>query len=308
MIMGPERLIKEAGIMQIPDDEKSASLIINKDQIISKRTVPGLVVKTEIIKDGIKINITLKDNTIIDRPVHLCFGVTHKKAVQIIRLNLKIGQNSSMSVYSHCVFPFAEDVTHEMDAAIKIGENSKYEYLERHIHSEEGGVKVIPKAVINLGKNARYKSEFELMRGRVGRIDMDYQVFCASYSVMDMSVRVNGRGNDVIDIKESGTLMGEYSKGVLTSRVALRDDASANIYNKLVATADYARGHVDCKEIVRDNAVANAVPIVEVRNPKAHITHEASIGSVDSKELQTLMSRGHSEEEAVELIIEGLLS
>ncbi len=307
--MGPESLIaEEAGISQVLDDEKSASLIINKDRIISSRTVQGLVVKTENIKDGIRINITLEDNIIIDRPVHLCFGVTHKKAVQIIRLNLKVGKNSSMSVYAHCVFPFAEDVTHEMDAVIKVGENSKYEYLERHIHSEEGGVKVIPKAVIKLGKNARYKSEFELIRGRVGRIDMDYQVFSESYSVMDMSVRVNGRGNDVIDIKESGNLMGEYSKGVLKSRVALRDDASANIYNKLIATADYARGHVDCKEIVRDNAVANAVPIVEVRNPKAHITHEASIGSVDSKELQTLMSRGHKEEEAVELIIEGLLS
>lgn len=307
--MGPESLIaEEAGISQVLDDEKSASLIINKDRIISSRTVQGLVVKTENMKDGIRINITLEDNIIIDRPVHLCFGVTHKKAVQIIRLNLKVGKNSSMSVYAHCVFPFAEDVTHEMDAVIKVGENSKYEYLERHIHSEEGGVKVIPKAVIKLGKNARYKSEFELIRGRVGRIDMDYQVFSESYSVMDMSVRVNGRGNDVIDIKESGNLMGEYSKGVLKSRVALRDDASANIYNKLIATADYARGHVDCKEIVRDNAVANAVPIVEVRNPKAHITHEASIGSVDSKELQTLMSRGHNEEEAVELIIEGLLS
>jgi Fe-S cluster assembly scaffold protein SufB len=307
--MGTESLIvEEAGISQVLDDEKSASLIINKDRVISSRTVQGLVVKTENIKDGIKINITLEDNIIIDRPVHLCFGVTHKKAVQIIRLNLEIGKNSSMSVYAHCVFPFAEDVTHEMDAAIKVGENSKYEYLERHIHSEQGGVKVIPKAVINLGKNARYKSEFVLLRGRVGRIDMDYQVFSESYSVMDMSARINGRGNDVIDIKESGNLMGEYSKGVLKSRVALRDNASANIYNKLVATADYARGHVDCNEIVMDNAVANAVPIVEVRNPKAHITHEASIGSVDSKELQTLMSRGHSEEEAVELIIEGLLS
>jgi len=306
--MGPEILIEKAGISQVLNDEKSASLIINKDQVTSKKTVPGLVVDTENIKDGIKINMTLKNNTVIDRPVHLCFGVTDKKAVQIIKLNLEIGKNSSMSVYSHCVFPFAEDVTHAMDATIKVGANSKYEYLERHIHSEEGGIKVIPKATVDLEKNSRYKSGFELMQGRVGRIDMDYQVFSKSYSVMDMSVRINGRGNDIINIKESGNLMGEYSKGVLTSRVALRDNASANIYNKLIATADYARGHVDCKEIVRDNAVANAVPIVEVRNPRAHITHEASIGSVDSKELQTLMSKGHSEEEAVELIIEGLLS
>ena len=34
----------------------------------------------------------------------------------------------------------------------------------------------------------------------------------------------------------------------------------------------------------------------------------AAIGSVDSKQLRTLMSRGLTEDEAVELIIEGLLS
>jgi len=79
------------------------------------------------------------------------------------------------------------------------------------------------------------------------------------------------------------------------------------VYNKLSATAAHARGHVDCKEIVQDSAVATAVPIVEVRHPQARITHEAAIGSVDSKQLETLMSRGLSEEEAVGMIIEGLL-
>ena len=43
-------------------------------------------------------------------------------------------------------------------------------------------------------------------------------------------------------------------------------------------------------------------------HPKAHVTHEAAIGSVDSKQLQTLMARGLSEDEAVDLIIQGLLS
>jgi Fe-S cluster assembly scaffold protein SufB len=76
----------------------------------------------------------------------------------------------------------------------------------------------------------------------------------------------------------------------------------------LTADAAFARGHVDCKEIVQDNGVATAVPIVEVHHPKAHITHEAAIGSVDSKQLETLMSRGLSEDDAVELIINGLLS
>jgi hypothetical protein len=38
------------------------------------------------------------------------------------------------------------------------------------------------------------------------------------------------------------------------------------------------------------------------------VTHEAAIGSVDSKQLQTLMSRGLTEEKAVDLIIQGLLT
>ena len=65
---------------------------------------------------------------------------------------------------------------------------------------------------------------------------------------------------------------------------------------------------MDCTEIVQDNASVNAVPIVTVNNPKAHITHEAALGSVDSKQLQTLMAHGLSEEEATDLIIQGLLS
>jgi len=74
-----------------------------------------------------------------------------------------------------------------------------------------------------------------------------------------------------------------------------------------VADAPHARGHVDCKEIVQDEATASAIPIVEVKHPKAHITHEASIGSVDRKQLETLMSRGLPEDDAVEAIIQGLL-
>ena len=305
--MGIEDLIKLANIHSAMQDSNTARLVINKDRIIDTNVVPGLIVDAKEIKDGVDINITLREDTIVENPVHLCFGVTHKKAIQKIIMNISIGQNSRISVFAHCVFPNAVDVRHIMDAKIKVGKGAKYSYLEKHIHSEEGGITVIPKARITLEEDARLKTEFELTRGRVGIINIDYETTCGRESVMEMTARISGKGNDVIKIKEAGNLVGEGARGVLTSRIALRQNARAEVYNKLVATADYARGHVDCKEIIQDNAVASAIPIVEVRNPKAHITHEASIGSVDSKQLQTLMSRGLSENEAVELIIAGLL-
>jgi|LGVF01.1.fsa_nt_gb Fe-S cluster assembly scaffold protein SufB len=306
--MSVEELIKAAGIHEAVNDKNTGRLIINRDKVVDSNVIPGLVIDAKEIKDGVDINFILKENTIIENPVHLCFGVTDKEAIQKIIMNVDIRKNSKISLIAHCVFPNAVDVKHIMDAKVKIGKGSKYSYFERHIHNEEGGIVVIPKAYIDLEENSRFKTEFELLRGRVGTINIDYEITCGKASVMEMTTRINGRGNDYINIKESGNLVGERSRGVLTSKIAVRQNAKANIFNRMIATGDYARGHVDCKEIIQDNAVAKAIPIVEVRNPKARITHEASIGSVDSKQLQTLMSRGLSEDESVELIISGLLS
>jgi Fe-S cluster assembly scaffold protein SufB len=73
------------------------------------------------------------------------------------------------------------------------------------------------------------------------------------------------------------------------------------------AQAKGARGHVDCREILKDNAVASAVPIVKVTHPLAKVTHEAAIGTVDRKELETLMAHGLNPEQATELIVSRML-
>ena len=167
---------------------------------------------------------------------------------------------------------------------------------------------VLPKANVTVLEGGRFKTEFELIKGRVGKIDFGYETECHAHGTVDMVARISGRGDDEIRINESAHLVGEYARAALKSHLALRDDARAEVFNTLRADAAYARGHVDCKEIVQGRASAKAVPIVEVNHPTAHVTHEAAIGSVDSKQLQTLQSRGLTEDEAVEIIIEGLLS
>lgn len=106
---------------------------------------------------------------------------------------------------------------------------------------------------------------------------------------------------------EEGARAAFLSSCTFPSAVDILHAMDADIKNTLVASAPMARGHVDCREIVQDEAVANAIPVVRVHHPKAHVTHEASIGSVDAKQLETLMSRGLTEDEATDLVIEGLL-
>ena len=302
------RLYKTAHIDKALDDPNVAHLTISHDKVISSQSLPGLNVIPKEIKDGVDIKIVLEEGVVIKNPVHMCFGMLKQEGVQRIILDIDIKPRASIFVIAHCIFPDAVKVQHLMNGKIKVGEHASYTYLEKHIHADSGGVEVVPKARVMLSDYARFKTDFELLQGRVGKIEIDYETICLAHSVMEMTAKINGSGDDVIKINESALLEGEGARGVLTSRVALRQNARAEVFNKIIATAPFTRGHVDCKEIVQDKAIASATPIVEVRDPKAHVTHEAAIGSVDSKQLQTLMSRGLSEEEAVALIIQGLLS
>lgn len=290
------------------DDPNVAHLIINANHVIGMHSVPGLDVQVDELDDGVKAVLTLAEGTHVAKPVHLCFGMTPEKGIQRIIMDVTIEPRAKISLLAHCVFPFAIDVQHIMDARIRVGQGAEYRYFEKHVHSRAGGVQVYPKAVVEVGPDALFQTEFELIQGRVGLIDIDYDATCEAGSLLDMSARISGRGDDRIKISETARLVGEKARGVLTSKIAVRDNARAEVHNKLIATASYARGHVDCNEIVQDNGVATAIPIVDVRNPKAHVTHEAAIGSVDNKQLETLMSRGLSEDDAVEIIINGLLS
>lgn len=303
-----EDVLSGAGIEKnILNDPEVAHVVLDRNKILGMNTVPGLEIDANELDDGLEASITVKENTVIEKTVHLCFGVIPEQGVQRIIMDIKVEPNAGISILAHCIFPNAVDVRHIMEGTIDIAEGASYRYLEKHVHSPKGGVRVYPQAKVSVGEGGRFESIFELLKGRVGLIDIDYETTCQARAVMEMTARISGRGSDVIKIDERGHLVGERSRGVLKSNIAVRDQASADIENTMTADAAGARGHVDCKEIVRDRAIARAVPIVEVRHPKAHITHEAAIGSVDSKQLETLLSRGLPEEDAVELIIQGML-
>lgn len=284
-----------------------AHLEIHGNEVVGSHLVPGFHVDVEELDDGIEAWIRVDKGVRIANPVHMCFGMLPAEGLQKIIMHVEAADDSFASVQAHCTFPNAIDITHRMEADVVVGAGATYEYFERHLHGAEGGVIVVPKTRVHVKEGGRFKTEFELIKGMAGVIDFDYEVDCDAFSTLDMISRIIGRGGDKIRINETGHLNGEGATAVLQSHLALRDEATAEIYNTLTASAPHARGHVDCKEVVQGNAVARAVPVVEVSHPLAHVTHEAAIGSVDSKQLQTLMSRGLDEDAATDLIIEGLL-
>lgn len=299
------QITKTDDIFSQPD---IAHIFIHHHKVIQSHLLPGLHIEVKEFNDHVEVYTSVDKNTIIEKPVHMCFGMIPENGIQRIITHTDILENASISVLAHCAFPNAIDIQHIMDGTIQVGKNARYRYFEKHIHGTHGGVKIYPHAKIHLLDYAHFYSEFELLKGRAGLIDIRYEATCEANSVLEMVTRISGKGDDQIQIKEIGHLVGEKARGFLSSRVAATGNTKAEVYNKLTASAAYARGHVDCTEIIKDHGVVSAIPVVEVNHPKAHITHEAALGSVDSKQLQTLMARGLNEEMATDLIIQGLLS
>jgi hypothetical protein len=303
-----QELYESIGLDAHDHDDGAARVVVHGNQVVGTHLVPGLEVEAEERPYGIEARIGVREGVRLSKPVQICFGMLPETGLQHILLDIRMGEDAVASIVAHCTFPNARKVEHRMDASIRVGPGAEYRYFERHVHGPDGGVLVVPKAKVRVEEGGRFKTEFELIKGRVGNLDIDYDVECRANSVAELLARINGRKDDQVRIRETGHITGEFGRAVLNTYIALRDRARAEVINTLKADAQGARGHVDCKEIVQDEAVAKAVPVVEVNHPGAHVTHEAAIGSVDSKQLETLLSRGLEEEDAVDLIIEGLLS
>ncbi len=295
------------GDKAILENNEIAHLVASGHKLLSMNSVAGFEVDAKETRTGISAKVIVKEGIKIKNPVHLCFGVLHKKGTQKIKMDVRFEKNSSAHFIAHCIFPNAEKVRHIMDAVVEIGEGAEMRYSETHYHGLYGGIEVIPKAVVRISNNGRYFADFTLTTGRVGTLDIDYSVEAGENAVTELTARVFGHGNDDIKIKEKVVLAGKNSRSIIKTRVAIEDDAQAEVTGITEGKAEGARGHVDCMEIVKDNAIAKAIPIVNVTNPLAKVTHEAAIGSVDKRQMETLMAHGLTPEEAVDVIVKGIL-
>ena len=291
----------------ILDDTRIAHVVGHGHRILSQRMVPGLHADFEERPDAIAGKIVIEAGAQIPQPIHMCFGLAHATGVQQIKVDLEIGEGAQAHVLAHCLFPFATAAEHRMQAVMTVGPNASLAYTEGHYHGPHGGMQVLPHATIRISKGARYFSDFSLLSGSVGNLDIDYLVEVEEEGVAELSAKIFAHKTDHISLKEAVMLRGQRSRGLIKTRVVLEDRACAEITGITEAHAAGARGHVDCMEIVQGDAYASAIPIVRVFHPEAKVTHEAAIGSVNKKELETLMARGLAPEQAVELIVSGIL-
>jgi len=301
------RLFGEAG-WSTPAIAEAAHLVAYGQTLASVQSLPGVRVQAGASDGGIGAQIVVGAGIIVAQPIHLCLGLFEAFGVQDVQLTLTLEPGAQATVWAHGLFATAQTARHSMRAEIRLMDGAVLRHQEAHYHGASGDIVVSPHATVHLGQGARYLADFSLLHGRVGRLDIDYAVTVGEGALAELTSRVYGFADDAIRLRERLDLDGAGARGLVKSRVAVRDDARADVIGIIEGNAAGARGHVDCMEVVRDRAVVSAAPEVRVRHPQAKVTHEAAIGSVDSRQLETLMARGLAPDDAVDLIVRGMLT
>jgi len=292
---------------EVITDPHTAHLVVDGNRLLSLKDIPGVTLEAETADDHIHARLDIAQGASIENPIHLCIGMLAPEATQHIDIQIQVGQEAQAKLLAHCLFPNALRNEHRMDAHVELGAGATVRYREGHLHGVSGGTLVVPRALVRLGEGSRYFSEFSLTKGRAGELDLENIIEADANAIAEITASVFGRGNDRIRIKDDVLLSGSRSRGLIKTRVAVAERASSEVIGITRGTAEGVRGHMDCTEIIRDEATARAEPIVDVSHPLAKVTHEAAVGTVDQRQLETLMARGLTPDQAVDVVITGLL-
>ena len=288
-----------------------ARLYVEEGNVLSLREIDGLKIKTEEISDGVKLRVEIEEGMKIEKPVFLCFEILGTKGRQIVFPEIILRQNSQADILANCIFPNAREVVHKMEAKILLEENAKLNYLESHYHGESFGADVVSNLDVVLKKGSLFENNFSLTKGSIGRLRINLNLKMEERAFSHIFTKVIGKGGqDNTKIVDRVFLEGKDSSSMLKMKGAAVNGGKLFFEGKIEAAerATGAIGHLDCQEIiVGKDSFAQSIPVIAVNNPEARITHEASVGKVSQKELGTLMTRGLSEEEAIDFIVRGKL-
>ena len=285
---------------------KNPSIIIEGHKVIKEVPHPGVLIEKKSYEDKIEIKINVLPDTVVEKPVHMCLSKLGS-GNQLIAITMDIGENAKVKIISHCAFK-GKNLKHISRTKLRVKKGASLEVSEIHYHDKDTDIVIDAKSEGIVEEKASYKSLFKIDSNNAGKVRVEYVVDILDYATADVETKIAGRDGDEIYVKDIMYLKGKYSRAISKSRLMALGKTKAEFYGETYGLGDYSRGHIDCAEIVRSKEVTvKAIPIVVVNNETAKVTHEAAVGSIDKKQLETLMARGLDDDEAVDVIVKGML-
>lgn len=146
----------------------------------------------------------------------------------------------------------------------------------------------------SFGSQVSYLYPMSILKGENAKMEYTGITFAGNGQNLDTGVKVVHAAPNTSSHMSSKSISKDGGRSTFRSSV------------KVAANAENSKSSVSCESLMLDdNSRSDTIPVMDIRNDKVDMGHEAKIGRISDETIFYLMSRGMSEVEAKAMVVSG---
>ena len=239
-------------------------------------------------------------------PVQTCLLIGSKQVSQTVHNIIVVEEGAQLDVITGCsTRKGVEKGLHLGISEMYVKKGATLNFTMIHNWAEQIGVR--PRTVVHVEEGGTYINNYITLKP-VKSVQMYPTVHLKGKGAFTRlnSIGVAHPGSE-LDLGSRVIFDAPDTKAELISRT-ITTGGKVIARGEMIGNADGAKGHLECHGLVLSNeGTQRAIPILEANVEDIELSHEAAVGRIAREQIEYLMARGLTEEEAVGMIVRGFL-
>jgi Fe-S cluster assembly scaffold protein SufB len=238
-------------------------------------------------------------------PVQACLYLSRGKLIQDVHNIIIAEEGSELHIITGCSAAGHEPGLHLGISEFFIRKGAKVTFTM--IHSWAPEVEVRPRTGAIIEQDGLFMSNYVIMRP-VKSLQTNPVAYCVgeNATVRFNSILVATPGSKI----DSGSRAFLNARGAKTEMIARTITSGGELLSRgyIEGNAPDVKGHLECRGLIMgEGGFIHAIPEINGTRPDVDLSHEAAVGKIAEEEVEYLMARGLTREEATASIIRGFL-
>ncbi|UCF86720.1 MAG: SufD family Fe-S cluster assembly protein [Nitrospiraceae bacterium] len=242
----------------------------------------------------------------ITLPLQACLYMEQDRLAQNVHNIIIAEEGSELNIITGCAA--GQGVRKGLHIGISefyIKKNARISFTMIHNWAED--VAVRPRSAAIVEENGIFLSNYICMKP-VKTLQMYPTAYCTgeNATVRYYTVLLASKGSSM-DVGSRVFLSSEGSKAEVVTR-AISEGGDIVARGHLIGEVPHIKAHLECRGLIlSEEGRIHAIPELEGRVSDIDMSHEAAVGKIAADEIQYLMARGLTSEEATAAIVRGFL-
>ncbi len=239
-------------------------------------------------------------------PVQTCLLLGRDKVFQTVHNIVIVEEGASLDIITGCTAKKGvEEGLHLGISEMYVKKGATLNFTMIHNWAEQIGVR--PRTVIKVEEGGTYVSNYICLKPVRSVQTYPTVKLEGEGAVTRLNTIAIAHPGSELDLGSRAIFNAPGTKAELISRT-ITIGGRIIARGEMIGNAKGAKGHLECKGLVlTDKGSQLAIPILEANVDDVELTHEAAVGKIAKDQVEYLMARGLTEDEAVGMIVRGFL-